>query len=252
MGVIYLAEDRDHNNARCVVKQLISKPTNPEEQAEAVRLFQREARILSGLDHPGIVRVFDNHTTSEGKYFLVMDYVPGSNLDAVVQRYGPFDSEAVIEIAIQCCEVLEYLHELNPPIIYRDLKPSNLMLTPDGRIIFIDFGIARSFLPKEAATRVVTAGYSPPEQYFSRRLKSAVISMPSGPRSGHLLTGLRPKPLAPSAPKLMDATVLKSLDVLIRQLTAHEVENGTVSAKNVRHQLYRIYKELHPEFEIPK
>ncbi len=247
MGVIYLAEDKYNGSQRCVVKQLISKPTSKEQQKEAVRLFKREAEILRALDHPGIVRVFDGYATRDGKYFLVMDYVPGKNLESILSQYGPFSSEATIEIGIQCCEVLEYLHGLDPPIIYRDLKPSNLMLTPDGKIIFIDFGIARSFMPQENATRVVTTGYSPPEQYFGRpELQSDLYAL--GATLGHLLTGVRPKPLLESTPKKIDRHVLSTLDGLIRRLTAHSPDDRPASAKQVRYELYGMYQEIHPEF----
>lgn len=251
MGVIYLAEDKGRENAQCVVKQLISKPSNPDEQAEGERLFRREVEILKHLDHAGIVKFSDFHVTYDGKFFLVMDYVPGKNLDNIVQNYGPFSSEATVEIAIQCCEVLEYLHEREHPIIYRDLKPSNLMLTPEGQIVFIDFGIARVFMPKQAATRVVTAGYSPPEQYFGRpETRSDLYAL--GAALGHLCTGVRPKPLSVSAPILANPEVMPQLDDLIRRLTAHNPEDRPFSARDVRYELYKIYHEVHPDFVIPE
>ncbi|MBX9949787.1 MAG: serine/threonine protein kinase [Candidatus Obscuribacterales bacterium] len=251
MGVIYLAEDKSQGNNQCVVKQLISKPSNPDEQFEAERLFKREVEILRQLDHSGIVRFSDFHVTDDGKYFLVMDYVPGKNLDSIVQNYGPFGSEATVEIGIQCCEVLEYLHERDQPIIYRDLKPSNLMLTPEGQIVFIDFGIARMFMPKEAATRVVTAGYSPPEQYFGRpETRSDLYAL--GATLGHLCTGVRPKPLTVSAPGITHPDVIPELDDLIRRMTAHNPEDRPFSAREVRYELYKIYHGIHPDFEIPE
>jgi len=250
MGTVYLAEDRANQNIQCVIKQLTNKYGDPAEHAEAVRLFQREAAILRNLHHPGIVRVFDDYATEDGRYFLVMDYVPGRDLDAVVKASGPLTSDAVVRIAIQCCEVLEYIHGQDPPVIYRDVKPSNLMLTPDGHVVFVDFGIARSFIPKQAATRVVTAGYSPPEQYFGKpETRSDLYSL--GATMSHLLTGMRPKPLALCTPGLMNPRVLPSLDALVRKLTAHNVDDRPPTAGAVRWELYRIYKELHPEFVLP-
>lgn len=250
MGIVYLAEDRSNNNSQCVVKQLTNRYADPAEHAEAIRLFQREAAILHNLHHPGIVSVYDDYATEDGRYFLVMDYVPGKDLDAMVRESGAFTSDATVGIAIQCCEVLEYIHGQDPPVIYRDLKPSNLMLTPDGRVIFVDFGIARSFMPKVAATRVVTAGYSPPEQYFGKpETRSDLYSL--GATLSHLVTGVRPKPLGLCAPGLLNPRVWPSLDALARRLTSHNIDERPPTAKAVRWELYRIYKEYHPEFEIP-
>jgi serine/threonine protein kinase len=250
MGVIYLAEDSVTGNSPCVVKQLNSKYSDPDEMAEAVRLFKREAHLLSTLNHPGVVRFFDHYSTEDGKYYLVMDYVRGSSLESVINDFGPFDEDDAVKVGIQICEVLEYLHEQDPPIIYRDLKPSNLMLTPEGQIVFIDFGIARTFMPKESATRVVTAGYSPPEQYFGKpETRSDLYAL--GATLGHLITGARPKPLTATIPSQNKPSVLPTIDELVKSLTAHAPEERPATARHVRHALYRIYQELHPEFEIP-
>lgn len=249
MGTVYLAEDRSNGNASCVIKQLLNKYTDEAERVEAVRLFKREVAILRQLRHPGVVRVFDDHTTSDHKYFLVMDYVPGKNLDVVIADVGVLDSETVVRIAIQCCDVLIYLH--SEDIIYRDVKPSNLMLRPDGRVVFIDFGIARNFLPKEVATRVVTAGYSPPEQYFGKPEKRSDIYA-LGATLSHLLTGHRPKPLQVCSPRSINPEILEPLDELIKKMTAHSVEERPHSAEQVKYQLFKIYKSIHPSWEMPE
>jgi serine/threonine protein kinase len=250
MGVIYLAEDSVEDNKPCVIKQLNSKYSDPDEMAEAVRLFKREAQLLSQLNHPGVVHFFDHYSTEDGKYYLVMDYVRGSSLESVINDFGPFDEDDAVKVGIQICEVLEYLHEQDPPIIYRDLKPSNLMLTPEGQIVFIDFGIARTFMPKESATRVVTAGYSPPEQYFGKpETRSDLYAL--GATLGHLITGARPKPLTATIPSQNKPDILPNLDELVKALTSHSPEDRPATARHVRHALYRIYQELHPEFEIP-
>jgi serine/threonine-protein kinase len=251
MGVIYLAEDKSRNSAFCVVKQLILKDDQPGDYAEAVRLFKREIEVLRQLEHVGIVRFFDSYVTDDGKYFLVMDYVPGENLATIVKNYGCFSSEATVEIGIQCCEILEYLHDREPAILYRDLKPSNVMLTPEGQIVFIDFGIARAFAPKTDATRVVTTGYSPPEQYFGRpEIRSDLYAL--GATLGELLTGVRPKALTVSVPKQHNRSVLSSLDDLVQRLTSHSPEDRPASARLVRYELYRIYNEIHPDFVVPE
>ncbi len=251
MGTVYLAEDKVEGNRQCVIKQLTNKYTDPGVHQEAIRLFRREVAILRNLDHPGIVRVSDEHVTDDGRYFLVMDLVPGNNLEVMLKTGGPFESNHVAWIAIQCAEILEYLHSQVPPIIYRDLKPSNLMLTPDGKVVFVDFGIARTFMPKEAATRVVTAGYSPPEQYLGKpEVRSDLYSL--GQTMGHLLTGMRPKPLSSYAPLHLNQKVHRSLDAIVRQLTSYEPNMRPESATAVKYDLHHIYKEMHPGHVIPK
>ncbi|MGE0265629.1 MAG: serine/threonine protein kinase [Candidatus Obscuribacterales bacterium] len=251
MGVVYLAEDRNDRNSKCVIKQLRSDTEDHEELKEAMRLFKREAQLLKELEHAGIVTFFDDHATADGAYFLVMDYVPGNNLETIIQNYGPFSQDDAVKVGIQICEVLEYLHEREPPIIYRDLKPSNLMLTPEGQIIFIDFGIAKVFMPKDSATRVVTAGYSPPEQYFGKpQTKSDLSAL--GATLSHLLTGVRPRPLLTCVPSQQVPELLPTLDSLITELTAHSPEDRPATARLVRHRLYRIYQEIHPDFDIPE
>jgi len=252
MGIIYLSEDKEQQNALCVIKQLILRPVNKFEHDECVRLFKREAEVLKVLNHPGIVRLIDTHSTDDGHYFLVMDYVKGKTLDELLRQKGVFSSQATVEIAIQCCEVLEYLHKRNPPIIYRDLKPSNLMLTPEGHIVFIDFGIARAVLSQTmTVTRVVTTGYSPPEQYYGKpQLKSDLYAL--GATMGHLLTGVKPKPLSVSMPAKINQGVLPSLDSLVRRLTAQAAVDRPPSAQYVRYELYHIYHELDSSFVIPE
>jgi serine/threonine protein kinase len=251
MGVIYLAEDKKRHNAPCVIKQLILPSGSDYDQSEAIRLFKREVEVLKSLNHPGVVRFFDNHLSAEGQYFLVMDYLPGQTLDETIKSRGAFSSQAVVEIGIQCCEVLEYLHRLDPPIIYRDLKPSNIMLKPDGQVVFIDFGIARSFQPRETATRVITTGYSAPEQYYGKpELRSDLYSL--GATMFQLLTAIRPRPLLTSVPSNFNDSVMPALDHLIKRLTAHESVDRPQSAQVVRYELYHIYREIEPDFDMPE
>ncbi len=249
MGTVYECEDKRNNRKRCVIKQMRSDDArSPEELEEAKRLFRREVAILRGLDHTNIVPFIDDYVSDDGRYFLVMDFIEGNNLETVIHNEGPFSQDDAIMVGIQICEVLEYLHDRS--IIYRDLKPSNLMLTPEGHIILIDFGIARILMPSTTATRVVTAGYSPPEQYFGKpEPRSDLYAL--GATLAHLVTGVRPRPLIPSVPRQQGADVLPSFDLLISRLTAHNPAERPISARVVLHTLFRVYKELHPECEIP-
>lgn len=121
--------------------------------------------MLAGLAHDRIVRIYDKFSESN-RHFLVMEYVEGETLEEKLKAAGGrIDESATIDIVLQVLDALEYLHSRNPPVIYRDLKPSNVMISPDGRVKVVDFGIARFFQTQATATMVGTQGYAPPEQY---------------------------------------------------------------------------------------
>lgn len=162
MGAIYAAQDQ-HLHRPCAVKEMLDTFTAPKEREQSVEWFRREASMLHDLNHPAIPRVRD-YFDDGGRYYLVMDLVNGQNLAEVLDREGqPWLSEMrVRNWAIQLCEVLSYLHHQN--VIFRDLKPANVMVGPDERIKLIDFGIARSLRAQNEATVIVTFGFASPEQ----------------------------------------------------------------------------------------
>ncbi|MBX9692456.1 MAG: serine/threonine protein kinase, partial [Cyanobacteria bacterium] len=157
MGTVYMARDLNlqtlgHQKKACVVKELRDDFFREEDKEKAQEFFQREQSVLASLDHPNIVRVLDQFS-QEGKFYLVMEYVQGQNLhDMVIKRGEPFPEEDVIAWSVQICDVLEYLHNHDPPVIYRDLKPSNVMIDSRDHVKLVDFGIARPFEEKEDNT----------------------------------------------------------------------------------------------------
>ena len=171
MGTVYLSNDLNLPNLgdskrSCVVKQLRDDFFRQEDRERAIQFFFREAQVLSALSHPNIVAILD-FFQEEGKSYLIMEYVRGKNLhEMLMERGEPFFNEEVIDWAIQVCEVLHYLHTHDPPVIYRDLKPSNIMIDERNQVKLVDFGIARPFEESEDNTHVVSQGYSPPEQYW--------------------------------------------------------------------------------------
>ncbi|PDW03803.1 serine/threonine-protein kinase [Candidatus Viridilinea mediisalina] len=168
MGAVFQASDRRLSTVRWAVKELTDALiTDPQERQQASEAFRREAELLASLKHPNLPRVTD-HFTEDGKSYLVMELVEGESLQSFIQREGlPRPLPEVFAWVEQLCEVLHYLHSQRPPIIFRDLKPSNIMLTPTGQLKLIDFGIARLFKPGQAADTQAfgTMGYSAPEQY---------------------------------------------------------------------------------------
>ncbi|MBN1261647.1 MAG: protein kinase [Anaerolineae bacterium] len=168
MSTVYRAQDLRfaHVQRLCAVKEMINTAVDPRVQQMVVRNFEREASILATLSHPAVPQVYDYF--SEGaRSYLVMEYVDGKNLEAMLADLEGFLSETqVIDWAVQICEVLAYLHNHEPrPIVFRDIKPSNIMVDESGRIRLVDFGIAKLFQSGSKGTMIGTEGYSPPEQY---------------------------------------------------------------------------------------
>lgn len=167
MGAVYLAKDMKRQGAICAVKEMSLSMVPVEEQSLAIQNFRIEAKILWGLNHPNLP-AFTGFFTENQRYYLVMEYIDGMTLEELLQRNGgPFSERRVLGWARQLCDVLEYLHSQNPPIIFRDIKPGNIMLTRSNHIKLIDFGIARFFRPTgtQDTQHLGTPGFAPPEQY---------------------------------------------------------------------------------------
>lgn len=165
MGAVYQARDMRRGTI-CAIKEMSLSQVPPDERAQAVQNFRGEAKILSALNHPNLP-TFTGLFTEGQRYFLVMEYIEGQTLEQLLEQNGPFPERRVLGWGRQLCDVLEYLHSQNPPIIFRDIKPGNIMLTHDGHIKLIDFGIARFFrLAGSRDTQMLgTPGFAPPEQY---------------------------------------------------------------------------------------
>jgi len=169
MGAVYLVEDVRVFGKRWALKELLDTLLAPADRAQAIQQFQAEAQMLVRLSHPNLPQIADYFSEGSRQY-LAMEYVDGETLEAILERTKGFLTEAqVTDWAVQLCDVLAYLHGQTPPVIFRDLKPDNVMLTQAGVIKLIDFGIARVFRPGRAKdTHIMgTPGFAAPEQYGS-------------------------------------------------------------------------------------
>jgi outer membrane protein assembly factor BamB/tRNA A-37 threonylcarbamoyl transferase component Bud32 len=168
MSAVYKVQDLRFPKVTrlCVAKEMLNTATDPQVRAMIERNFEREANILATLSHPGIVQIYDYFSENDRSY-LVEEFVDGKDLESVLAETEGFLPEGqVISWALHVCDVLSYLHGHDPrPIIFRDIKPQNIMLDNRGRIRLIDFGIARLFQSGQKGTMIGTEGYSPPEQY---------------------------------------------------------------------------------------
>lgn len=133
-----------------------------------------ESRILTRLRHPGLPAIVDVIETYQS-YLIVMEYIEGISLDKLLEQRGPQTEQTVRNWGAQLCDVLHYLHTQQPPIIYRDMKPANIMLRPDGDVVLIDFGMAREFKINNYhdTNYLGTHGYAAPEQYDDKRQTDA-------------------------------------------------------------------------------
>lgn len=196
MGAVYQAADTRIPGKIWAIKEMSDAAiTDPLEKQQARVNFRQEALILAQLDHPNLPTVTD-HFTEGNKQYLVMDFIAGETLVERLNREGggPLPVDEVIGWAEQLCTVLEYLHGQSPPLIFRDLKPGNVMVTPGGTVKLIDFGIARIFKPGKATDTAYfgTAGYAPKEQYGKGQTDARSDIYALGATLHHLLTGVDP------------------------------------------------------------
>jgi len=199
MGSVYRARDMHFPNVvkLVAVKEMINQAPDPVVRETIVQNFEREANILVTLSHPSIPRIFDYFSYDERSY-LVEEYVQGRDLEAFLNDVQGFlPEEQVLGWALELCEVLNYLHSHRPePIIFRDMKPSNVMINQHSHIVLVDFGIAKVFRSGQKGTMIGTEGYSPPEQYRGDATPLADIYA-LGATLHHLLTRRDPRLEAP-------------------------------------------------------
>ncbi len=168
MGAVYQAQDARLPGKLWAIKEMSdAQLTDPAERANAIAAFRREAQLLATLDHANLPKVVDFFDEG-GRHYLVMDLIEGQTLEQIVAATPGFlPDPTVLAWMEQVCDVLEYLHTRQPPIVFRDLKPANIMLTSEGKIKLIDFGIARFFKPGKTRDTAAygTVGYAAPEQF---------------------------------------------------------------------------------------
>lgn len=166
MAAVYKARDTKRGSD-CAIKEMSLSTVTTEEKPQSIQNFLDEATILSRLNHPNLP-AFTDFFTEDARHYLVMEYIDGSTLEDLLERQNkPFSERRVLGWARQLCDVLEYLHTRQPPVIFRDMKPGNVMLSRTGSIKLIDFGIARIFknTGSQDTQLLGTPGFAPPEQY---------------------------------------------------------------------------------------
>jgi serine/threonine protein kinase/lipoprotein NlpI len=242
MGAVYKAADTRFNNRPLAIKEMSSTGLPPARLLEAEAAFEREAHLLADLLHPNLPRIYE-HFTENDRSYLVMDFIEGQTVEEHLEQVGggPLPIEQVIKWAEQLCDVLNYLHTHQPPIIFRDLKPANVMMSESGHIYLIDFGIARIFKPGKQHDTVAlgSPGYAAPEQYGKAQSspRSDIYSL--GALLHHLLTGIDPseQPFFFRPASQVNPAIDPALDALLQQMLSMDSDRRPASAQEVLNAL---------------
>lgn len=237
MGSVYAVGDIQQPGSMWALKEMDLTALDPAERAGAVADFRREAALLHTLRHANLVQVVD-HFTGGDKEYLVMEYVQGEILPSFLRRCGGTEAQ-LLPIALQICDVLDYLHGRTPPIIYRDLKPSNVMVeTATGQVKLIDFGIARFYKPgKQKDTHMLgTPGFAPPEQYGNGQTDARSDIFALGVTLHVLLTGydVEQTPWKYPPIRTLNPQVSPQLEQIIVKATAMRVDERYQTAAEMR------------------
>ncbi len=236
MSVVYLARDT-HLNKQWAVKEIRKKGDGKNDEV-VVKSLLAEANMMKRLDHPALPRIVDIIDNSVTIY-VVMDYIEGESLDKILAEYGAQPEELVIGWGKQICDALSYLHGQKPPIIYRDMKPANIMLKPEGNIKIIDFGIAREYKEQRLAdtTLLGTKGYAPPEQYSGQTdARSDIYAL--GMTLHHLLTGVDPRAGEAYAPvRMWNPELSEGIELIINKCVEPAAENRYQNCQDILYDL---------------
>ncbi|MGD2047886.1 MAG: serine/threonine-protein kinase [Chloroflexota bacterium] len=229
----------------CAVKEMVHLNRDPKVREMATASFEREASILATLDHAAVPDVYDFFTESDRSY-LVLEYIHGQDLEALLNEQQTFfPVENVIDWTIQLCEVLEYLHKHEPsPVVFRDLKPSNVMLDRHGKIRLIDFNIAKVFQTGLKGTMIGTEGYSPPEQYRGEASPAGDIYA-LGATFHHLLTRQDPRTEPPFSfderpIRSANPEVPREFEAILQRCLAYNVSDRFQNVAELRQALIEI------------
>jgi WD40 repeat protein len=250
-GAVYKVEDTHDGNRLLALKEINLSALTAQEVIEATAAFNREVTLLSGLTFPNLPRIYD-HFTDREHWYLVTDFIEGETLEEYLKRTwnGRLPLEEVLEVGIQLCRVLDYLHTREPSIIFRDLKPANVMRTSDGHLYLIDFGIARHFKPGQPRDTIPlgSPGYAAPEQYGKAQTTPLADIYSLGVLLYQLLTGNNPEqnPFHFERAPLQAQLIPHKLQSLVLRMVAMDVHNRPSSMAIVKQELEQIVAASRP------
>ena len=253
MSIVYLARDK-RLNKQWAVKEI--KNDGSKSTETLLKGLEREANILKNVDHPVLPRIVDI-IDQNGVIYVVMDFIEGVTISDRLKEEGAQPQELVIEWGLQLASALDYLHNMKPPVIYRDMKPSNVMIKPEGGVKLIDFGTAKEYVIENNAdtTALGTRGYAAPEQFgdskgrgiYNTDARTDIYNL--GATLYHVVTGMNPceppyeiKPIREWNPKLSSG-----LEKILIKCTQANPDDRYQSCKELMYALEH-YRELDDEY----
>ena len=254
-GTVYLCRDLSMPGKYWAIKEMHDEDGDFN---VVEKTFRTEAEMLSSLEHPRIPRISDFFVEKE-KLYLVMDYVEGETLKKMVKNLKKgeyFSEEQIVNWALCLCHVLDYLHNRPAPIVFRDLKPDNIIVTPEGYLKLIDFGIARLFQgPHTETTKhaLLSAGYAPQEQWLGKaEPRSDIYSL--GATLYHLAGGVHPRKVAPSFPPVeeFNPSISPLLSKIISKALEPKMEDRFQTVKEMKDEILRVHKFKEAENHLVK
>jgi serine/threonine protein kinase len=249
MSAVY--EGVDNRLQRHVaIKEMSQAHLDEKGLATALALFQQEAQMLSSLSHPNLPHIYASFS-EHGRSYLVMDFIEGKTLHQLLREAQgqPLPVAQVLFYARQLCDVLGYLHQQRPPIIFRDVKPTNIMVTPAGQVFLIDFGIARFFKEEQALDTMFlgSPGYAPPEQHGVSQTNARADIYGLGATLHYCLTGrdpyYAPERFVFTPVRASNTQVPAELEQLIRRMVARNEQERPASMAEVAQALQHISEQ---------
>jgi len=250
MSAVYRARDLHFPNIvkLVAVKEMLNQARDPSVRATIMHNFEREAHIIASLSHPAIPHIYDFFTI-EDRAYLVLEYIHGQNLEAILNATEGFlPEEEVLTWAVELCDVLHYLHTRQPtPVVFRDMKPSNIMLNQSGKVVLVDFGIAKLFQSGQKGTMIGTEGYAPPEQYRGEATPLVDIYA-LGATLHHLLTRRDPRMEPPFSfherpIRQINPNVSPEFEAVINRALAYEPSERFQSALEMKEALLAVARK---------
>ena len=244
MGAVYKVVDTRGGHQTLALKEMSASAVDPDDRPQIVMQFAQEAVLLQRLSHPNLPYVTDKFSVDD-RHYLVMEFINGRTLQQILNdTQQPFPEPLVIHWTGQLCDVLSYLHNQTPKIIFRDLKPDNIMITIDNQVKLIDFGIVRFFKPGKTQDTILlgTPGYAAPEQHGTGQTdeRSDVYSL--GATLFHLLTAVEPRTHLFNLPPIrkINPGISPQLEQLILKATKNQLHERFASIQQVRTELLQL------------